>query len=215
MLYVRLMPTYVARQGDCIASIAARFGVSTDDLAGMNDELLQGRDVFVLRAGDIVQVPERSAAGNRVRFSSGGTQSYRAKVPLTTIRLTVLDDDLQPVKNRPYTLRSGVLEKKGDTDGDGKVAIEVPITTTHATLFVTFEDETEPREFDLAIGHLDPPTDRTGVVQRLANLGLPSGQGGDDDVRAAVARFQEREGLEATGELTDETRQKLIDRHGI
>lgn len=209
------MPTYVVRQGDCIASIAARHGVSQDDLAGMNEELLRDRNAFVLRPGDLVRVPERASAGNRAAFSSGGTQSYKARVPMTTIRLTVLDDDRQPVASRPYTLRAGALERTGQTDGDGKVAIEIPITTIDATLFVTFAGEDAPREFPLAIGHLDPPEDRSGVMQRLANLGLPVRDGGDDALRAAVTRFQEREGLEPSGELTDETRQRLRERHAI
>jgi hypothetical protein len=75
----------------------------------------------------------------------------------------------------------------------------------------------EEEEISLELGHLDPISEVVGVKQRLANLSFECGDRSNeetDGLSQATAAFQQKNGMEVTGELTDELRQKLLELHG-
>src|SRR5262249_10797427 len=69
---------------------------------------------------------------------------------------------------------------------------------------------------ELQFGFLPPLTEMIGVQRRLKNLGFLKGQPSgrmDDATKDAIAAFQGRIGLEATGKFDDVTRGKLREIH--
>ena len=63
---------------------------------------------------------------------------------------------------------------------------------------------------------MDPISEVSGIKRRLANLGFYSGPMDgdmDEETQEALARFQTQQGLPATGQADEATRQKLLDRH--
>jgi peptidoglycan hydrolase-like protein with peptidoglycan-binding domain len=77
---------------------------------------------------------------------------------------------------------------------------------------ITAEDS-----YALNIGKLDPVTEIAGVQERLKNLGY-LGDAADgvltENTKAALRAFQEKHHLEADGEITEQTRNKLAELHG-
>ena len=70
--------------------------------------------------------------------------------------------------------------------------------------------------WDLQLGALDPVDELSGVQSRLANLGYYNGPvdgAQNDDLSLAVARFQGDEKLAVSGDIDDDTRDALRQRH--
>jgi peptidoglycan hydrolase-like protein with peptidoglycan-binding domain len=71
--------------------------------------------------------------------------------------------------------------------------------------------------FTLQLGDLDPIDEMSGIDARLINLGFgpPDVEDSlsDDDRAEALKAFQDKFGLDVTGELTDATKSKLQDLH--
>jgi N-acetylmuramoyl-L-alanine amidase len=166
--------TYEVKAGECISSIAYKFGflwwkTIWDDAA--NAALREKRpDPHILLEGDKLTIPEKEvreescATGQRHRFGLSG-------VPCV-LRLVVMDCN-KPCRNQPYTLSVDGLELHGTTDSEGKLHQPIPPDATHAMLFVGPDDER--MEYEINLGTLDPVTTVTGVQARLANLGYKVG----------------------------------------
>lgn len=209
------MPTHVTRQGDCFATLATRYGTTVETLRSMNPNLPDDRaQGFILAPGDRITVPARTASGPS--FSSGGTKRYRATIPMTTLKVRILGDDARPVLHRPFELRAGAIHRTGSTDGQGFVECRLPATLTHAELRISLPGDEVPRVFELALGHLDPGTESTGLRRRLQNLGyLSDPNAAESSVRAAIQAFERDEGLPETGSAdTEATAARLRQRHG-
>lgn len=207
---------YLVRAGDCAASVAARFGLSTDDLLalGDNSRLSEGgRDPHILRPGETIEVPEPS--GSSASFSSGGTRRFRVTVPTTLVRTQLFDRQRREVANRPYELVVAGRARTGHTDGAGFVEERVPAVARSVTLRVwVHEGDEHPFEEEIALGAVDPIEEESGVIHRLANLGYGSAEHGARGVAWALMAFQRAEGLTVTGELDAATRDRLRGRHG-
>lgn len=120
----------------------------------------------------------------------------------------------EPLKNEGYVVRGANRKIEGITDGEGRVAIDVPTTMREGEILLPAKGYS----FPLRIGDMDPITERTGVIKRLANLGLfhpPVDTATADEAFArSLSTFQRLEGLEVTGEADDETRRRLVERFG-
>lgn len=214
---------HVVRPGDCIESIAARAGWDFRELWEHegNRELRERRtNPSLLGPGDLVHIPA-SFARRPLPIEAGSTHQFRARAPLTSIRLRLVRDedsgDGQPAPAAPlagvaYRLRAGMLTIEGTTDNDGNLEAHVPATLQSALLIVAPGSDDE-RWLDLQIGHLDPLEEPSGVAQRLENLGLLSDAGTAAGLRHAISTFQTRHGLTGAGELTPETTAKLREVH--
>lgn len=210
--------THRVRQGECVQSIAAAYGVADwravyDD--AKNAELKKRRpNPNELAPGDllVLQVPEPEP----LRFESGSTQSYKVNLPTAPLRLFLTDPSGQAMSGKPYKIRIGKKVYEGTVPDDGVVEHQVSATATAAVLEIDLGDAIGGKAaIPIRIGHLDPLSVISGVQGRLQSLGFPAPSSGklDDATRAAIALFQAKIGRTPTGELDDETRAALGKRH--
>lgn len=203
---------HIVRQGDCLASIAARHGVATvDELYEHPDnaELRQQRSSpHMLAPGDVVHLPPADAEAFTMEV--GGVNRFRGRVARVPIEVVLRDRAGNPLANLRYELWAGGEPIAGTTDGNGAVRTTIPASRREATLLLLGDDGRLLRTLALTPGHLDPHDTESGARGRLHNLGYR-----DHDERAATTAFQRAEGLSETGELDDETQAKLRERHGI
>ncbi len=211
------MTTHTVIPGECLASIAERYGFTNprviyDDPA--NENLRRARpDPNVLLAGDQVVIPDR-----KLRTVHGGTERrYRFVVDHqpTYLRVRLRSADGKPRAGLPYRVEYRDRVIHGKTGADGSITHEVPASLPAALLVVT--DHGRDERYQVALGQLDPVTTESGVRQRLGNLGLLrpiDGITADMALRFALHSFQLREGLEPTGGPDSATLGKLLEVHG-
>ncbi|MFO0553319.1 MAG: peptidoglycan-binding domain-containing protein [Polyangiaceae bacterium] len=214
------MPTHVVAQGDCIASIADRYGFH--DPAALFDHadnaaLKALRKLgSVLLPGDRVVIPERAEKWQE-SCATGKVHSFTLKRPVVHLRVLVRWTNGDPIAGKRYVLKvEGRPDVEGTTGSDGLVEAEVPAAALRGEIHVHWDgaDVNWPLVLPVHIGHLDPLDTPTGVQGRLANLGYGCEITGElADTRDALAAFQREEGLEPTGELDDKTRDALRSRH--
>lgn len=226
---------YVIRPGDCVASLAATHGTSVDAIWEANDELRERRESpNMLCPGDVIELPEPTSRADRVE--AAGSHRFSGTPPTVMLELLLVaeqwgDDTAhgrvvenedrarietapttdpplpEALANAPYRLTVGGRVIEGTTDGDGRLSERVDARATRARLQVE-PDTPRARSIDVLLGYLDPPEEPSGIRQRLHNLGY--GFGGADSSWALEA-FQKAHGLEVTGELDDETRERILD----
>jgi Putative peptidoglycan binding domain len=202
-------------QGDSVESLAVAHGLTTEKVwrHPENAPLRAARQSpHVLHPGDRLFLPpidvrtEQLATTRVHRFERRGVPSR------LRLRLAILGE---PLRDEPFVLYAGGLEFHGQTDGDGWVDVRVPASLERGRLVVGNGDDAI--EYAVHPRELDPCDEVTGWQSRLRNLGYAPGT--VDGVagaqsRAALAAFQQDEGLPATGEPDDATRARLIARHG-
>jgi hypothetical protein len=228
-----VMPaTYTAQQGDCLLSIASRFGIRDWEVlrdAPDNRDLMKARpDPGVLYPGDEVFVPDSPDAPKVVTASTERLHRYVVTLPKTLLRIQVKDEEERPLAGKKYELDlGGGVVRRGSTDGDGilEEAIDPSLTQARLTVLDGEGDRAPTYLWDIAIGALNPVDVPSGIGARLNNLGFFGGEANDsidevDDapyderMAMAVAGFQKALGLEPTGALDAATRAKLVETHG-
>ncbi len=204
---------HTVKQGDCIASIAFKYGFFPDSIWNDPDnrELKDEReDPNVLLPGDAVYIREKEekeescAAEKRHRFKRKGVPE---KLMVQFKRAG------EPRADADYTLDIDGTLSEGKTDGDGKVEVAIPPNARKGK--ITFREEGD--EYELELGELDPVSEISGVQGRLRNLGFfagdPDGQV-SPALEGAIRAFQETQDLEVTGDPDDKTRKKLEEVYG-
>jgi N-acetylmuramoyl-L-alanine amidase len=207
---------HVVEQGEWLAKIARHYGFSDWRKIYYHPENQEFRSLRpnpnVLYPGDRVFVPFREtksvarSTNSRHKFALTGR---RERLELCIVRSTrpVDKDTEKRTRSTPYRLRFGADVIDGETDAQGVLRVDkLPADVSRVVL------EIEDQCFDVLIGHLDPVSEITGVQVRLNQLGYGSGE--VDGIlgprtRAALAAFQSRNGLEATGQPAPETTAKL------
>lgn len=192
------------KQGECITSIADKYGLFWETVwnHAENSELKQQRkDPNVLQAGDIVHIPDKElkeedcAAEQRHRFRKKGIPAM--------LKVRIMADN-EPLSDKPYTLYiDDRLIKEGTTDSEGFVEAPIPPNAREGTIRVV--DGENRLIFPVSLGTVNPIDTDEGVAGRLHDLGYPA----DEDIRGSIQSFQEDNDLEPTGEMNDETREKL------
>lgn len=123
----------------------------------------------------------------------------------------------EPMADVPYTLEiDGTWTAEGKTDADGYIRASIPPGAKHGNLRLNPGTE-EERVLTLQLGNLDPITEIAGLKRRLYNLGYDCGDFDDTEtaeLQAALRAFQEKQGLEPTGEPDQDTRDALEEAHG-
>lgn len=204
--------------GECVASVARRFGVAWKTLWDHPENArlkALRKDPEVLLAGDVLFVPEAPDAARTASAGTGAKHAFQVDLDPVWIRLQLVAGGA-PRAGKQYVLElDDGTTREGVTDGDGLVAEKVPAMTRTATLRLESPD-LGTEEYVLRLGHLDPVSEAAGVRQRLRNLGFHCEALGapDEDLRGALALFQQTEGLAVTGELDAGTRNKLREVHG-
>lgn len=213
-----LVPHVVA-QGEYLAKLAFIHGFDADEVWNdpKNEELKTRRsDPNILAPGDVLHIPSNKKEGELIL--QGQSNRYEVKLPKIKLELVFRDGD-QPFANElceVHGLGAPAAEEPKRTDGDGKLALDVPVTTREVS--VAFP-EREGMTFHFYVGDMDPLGEGGGVVQRLLNLGyLPVYFKEDADreaemVKTALAAFQAENGLDPTGELDEATKKALLDNH--
>ncbi|WP_437876232.1 peptidoglycan-binding domain-containing protein [Sorangium sp. So ce513] len=208
----------MVRQGEYLSLLAVRHGFSADNVwsAPENAGLRQRRaSPDVLAPGDILYLPDRAAAG--ARLHARAQNSYRASVPRVPVCVTLHTED-GPLANARCVVHTGASPLEIRTNGEGMLRFDAPMNAHEVRIDVPDEELT----LRVLVGFLDPPDDGSGAFDRLVNLGLlsPVDRHAPESqrrarVREALAAFQERRGLEPTGELDEPTRCALRDEHGV
>ncbi len=200
--------------GDCITSIADRNGHFWETVweAPENADLRALRkDPNVLEAGDEIFVPVL-----RKKQESRATEAkhtFKKKGVPAKLRMRLMVNG-KPRKNLRYVAVIDGVPIEGSTDDDGKLEIDLDPQAQSGTL--TLHGKNGLETYDLGLGGLDPIETIGGVQQRLRNMGVPCEvtRVEDEQTKEAVGVFQGRQGLETTGELTDDVRSKIKAAHG-
>lgn len=202
---------YVIRQGDYLTRLAFRFGFDADEVwnAPENEALRRARpNREMLAPGDVLSIPDAPREGPALRV--GSNNRYRARVPVVPVKLRLRDGD-QALANEPYRVDGLPRPVSGQSNGQGEIELEVPVTSREVQVTLTNRHTTVP----VRVGDLDPPTTGSGARQRLDHLGYYRTQTNspEDDARA-IRLLQRERGLPETGELDPATRDALSQAHG-
>jgi hypothetical protein len=225
------MPEYKVNPGDCISSIAESHGLFWEKVWNhpKNARLKEQRqDPNILCPGDVIFVPEKEK-----KEESGATEQkhrFRKKGTPAKLRVRILQEvsgeqqetnrngqpyDPRPRANIPYVLDIDGNLTNGKTDAEGWIEHSIPPNAKQARLIM---EPGTPNEviMPFRLGHLDPVSEISGIQHRLNNMGFPCGPANgvlNSDTQDALRRFQEKNGLQPTGEINDATRAKLAEIH--
>lgn len=200
------------RQGDSIASLAARCGVPWEKIwnDSRNAKLRERRkDPNILLPGDVVFLPGRE----RKKLSSETERRHRFVLKGATARLRVrlLVND-QPRVREPYELNIGGTFLSGQTDADGWIDQPIAPDVGHVVLLLA-----DGTTHELTLGHLDPIDEVSGVQGRLKGLAFYGGRIDNvpgPETEDALRRFQSTRGLPETGKLDQPTKDALVAAYG-
>lgn len=209
------MPTrHRVRAGECLSSIAARYGFFADTLwrHPENAELRDKRrnPNALLADEDVVFIPDLRAKDEE--RETGRRHRFRRRGVPERLRLRFLDRNGEPRAGLAYRLEIAGREHTGQTDADGWVIHSIPPDARSGRLILGDGEE----EMELALGHVPPIEVDAGVVTRLHNLGyLDDEDEGEVEgiLQIAIADFQEDAGLPRTGALDAATRAALDRAH--
>lgn len=202
------MGRYVVRQGDCLSSIAARFGFDWQSLWEHPDNAAlrsQRGNPNVLSPGDLIEIPdlrpwqESAATEQRHRFV------HRGSVALLRVCLLI---DGEPRNNCYCRISIDGRLTEGSTDGDGVLEVPIPSDACRVQLWLRDGDGEDVYEFTL--GELDPVDTEPGARARLSNLGFL----GDGELPEVARCFQRHEELLESGGLDEATRARLMEVYG-
>lgn len=197
------MPVHVAQQGECITSIADRYGFSWQRVWHHGENLAlrqQRKDPNVLYPGDSVVVPDRELKEEARPTDQRHRFKKTAETAKLNLRLLIED---KPRAGEPYRLMIDGVVKTGTIDGSGHIKQSLPPGARSGTLFVGSGATQDV--YELQFGVLDPIDTPEGVAGRLHNLGYAT-----DDIAEAIRAFQEKEHLQVTGKADDATRARLV-----
>lgn len=203
---------HVIEAGECLTSVAYREGFYPDsiwDHASNADLKKLRKEPNALLAGDRLVIPDKGE--KREPCATGKRHEFRRRGVPARLRLRLMNVET-PRKDLAYRLTiDDAIVIEGKTDGDGAIDVPLPPNAKHAVLLLIECGSS----LDLELGHLDPVTERSGVAQRLGNLGYLRGDEPptDPSLKEAITRFQAQFGLSASGEADAPTREKLSTVH--
>ena len=207
-----MVRNHAVKAGDCIASIAFKYGFFPDTLWDLpeNASLKEKRkDPHVLQPGDVVYVPDLRS--NSVEGSTEARHRFRRKGVPQVLKVQIMGV-AGPVADMPYWIVVDGQSGDGKTDPNGWLRHPIPPNARIARVGLQ-----NGLEYELNLGRLDPVDEALGVQQRLKNLGYYDGPMDGvpgPQMAAALRRFQDSHDLEPTGEADDRTKQQLVDVNG-
>jgi len=176
-------------EGDCISSIAYRYGFAPETLWNYPDnrELKTQRkdNLNVLNPNDVVAIPDRVVK----EVSAATDQRHvfkRVGIPVK-VHLRLLDENNQPRAGLAYRLDTGTRLYRGTTDGHGEIRHSIIPNTASVTLLLP-----EGEQYIFRLGYIDPVTERSGVCKRLQNLNLLGAADVELEYRRGLRLFREK-----------------------
>lgn len=200
--------SYVAKQGDCIHSIAFEKGFFPDTLWNHADNKnLKNlrKDPHVLLPGDVVSIPDKrlkevsKPAENRHRFRRKGVPK-QMRVQLA--------EGTHPLKDTQCKVNVAGREFDVTSDGDGWLKIPIPPNASSAKIKLP-----DGREFELTLGSLDPVDQISGVQGRLHSLGYYEGPIDGQmspATKDALKAFKAARGIPVSSAIDDQTKDALV-----
>ncbi len=208
------MPIHRVSEGDCLSSIAERYGFFWETLWNhpQNEHIVRDRkDPNTLMVGDAVFIPEKRMK-SFIR-ATGARYTWQMKGVPVKFRVQVRWGD-EPMANEPYLLTIDDAVHEGTTDAEGRVEVRIRPGARSGHLRVGSGDRMV--EHPLVLGAMPPVTEPVGVLERLRNLGFYHGERRDDmndEARNALRTFQQQYALDVTGEIDDAVRAALRHLH--
>lgn len=202
------MPNYTVKQGDCLSSIAQKYGLFWKKVYEhpKNADFRKKRpNPNIIYPGDVVFVPDKEE--KKESGATGKRHRFRVKGVPAKLRLRLLIED-EPRANEEYTLEVDDKTFSGTTDADGRLEHFIPPNAEKGKLIVGENKD----EYALNIGHLDPIDEISGIQARLNNLGFDCGKVdgiNGPKTKAAMKCFQEKHGLTIDGIPGTQTQAKL------
>jgi hypothetical protein len=201
------MPVHTVEQGECLSSLAARYGFRNwEDIYShpANGDLRKKRpNPNVLAPGDKVVVPEPTLKS--VAVATGKTHVFKVRLAEVKLRVVLVDRKGKPCKVKRFTVNAGAREIKGTSAPNGMVEADISAAETTARLRVWLDggqDDLPTIDRNLSLGHIDPIDKNSGIQGRLSNLGykcpLADESEGDDvpaGLLAAARAFRADYGL--------------------
>jgi hypothetical protein len=215
-----MAPQYTVKQGDYLAKIAKENGFvdyKTIWDHPQNQQLKAKRkNPNVLAPGDDLFIPDKGD-----KEDSAATEErhkYKLKTSKNMLRLVLVDLYGDPIANAKCHLQVEDKVFEIESDADGKIEHEIPLTAQNAELVVTEENRALTNvKLSVQIGHLDPVEDQSGQKARLSNLGYYLGRLDVEDsvkFKSAVEEFQCDYELAVDGDCGPQTQAKLKQVHG-
>ncbi|MCL2449312.1 MAG: peptidoglycan-binding protein [Polyangiaceae bacterium] len=211
------MTPHVVRSGDHLLKLAARMQFDATEVWNHPDnaDLKKARgSTHILKSGDLLYMPE-PAPRRWLPVKVGKVNRFVATLPMATMTVTFVSEH-GPIAGQACRIRELPEQKGLATDAQGNLTFRVPV----AVATVTVEWVGREVAYELRVGDLDPVDTRSGVLQRLLNLGfildfhLDLTTDEDELLRQAIAQFQSSQVLDPTGELNATTIDKLRQAHG-
>lgn len=211
--------------GDHMSSIAEQYGFTKYETIWNHPENAGLKSLRknpnVLNPGDQVYIPDREI--KTLDRPVDALHSFTRATEDLKLRIVLNRMYNKPYASTPCTLLVGL--DKTDLTTDGNAQIEQTIKRQVVDASVKVDDqiqvggETVPieREVDFKIGFLDPVTEVSGQVARLANLGYyrgPDSPVDADEFLSAVEEFQCENRLAVDGQCGPLTQAKLLSVHG-
>ncbi|MFN0106170.1 MAG: peptidoglycan-binding protein [Bryobacteraceae bacterium] len=214
------MPMYTVVQGDCLSSIALRYGFAdwrTIYNHGNNAEFRRLRpNPNLIYPGDSLYIPDTDTRTDPA--ATDAWHEYKVEGQKTFVRVRMLDADMAALAGKKYRLVANGKTTEGTLGGDGMIEQEIAADSPDARLTVWLDEDTSRPGviWDVRLGHLDPVDTPTGIQARLRNLGYNPGPI-DGDIgpltQAAIRGFQSRFGLTVDGIAGPITQGKLKEIH--
>jgi hypothetical protein len=213
---------YVVRQGDCLSSIAAHFGLPNwhviYDAPDNKDFKKKRPNPNIIYPGDEVVIPD-TQPGNQ-SIATGSTHTFQVTLPLTNLKIKVFDDIGEKPTKANYELRIlGLPEPITGALANGLVDTKIPPWARRGNLVITStEDGSIIEQVELQLGGLDPVDTISGAQMRLQQLGFDCGPITGDMTPAtegAIRTFQRVYKLTEDGTLSAVTQDKLKEIYGI
>ena len=208
--------TYTIRKGECLSSIAKKFGFSrwqTIYKHPDNEAFRKKRpNPNIVCPGDQLTIPERLI--REENCTTDKRHKFVLKKQKTLLSIVVQDASGKPLDGKEYKLEiEGRNEPyRGVVESDGLVEVLIEADTVEGMLTVYASGGGYTWHLD--IGDLDPVGESSGAIARLQNLAYEiADEASPGDLAGILESFQLEHGLSVTGELDDDTLGRLTVLH--
>jgi N-acetylmuramoyl-L-alanine amidase len=212
------MRTYTIKQGECLASVARRFGITDPMSIYQHPSNAQFRALRpnpgLLFPGDTIKIPDQEQ--KNVVCLTGKMHTFVIDQPTRCFRLRLRSASGEPLAHAPYRLTVESIDHEGTTDDQGTLEQHIPADAIHGILHVGGWSS------ELRLGHLNPLRESpdegiSGVQARLLSLGYAPGPldgPHTPQTKAAIIAFQQANQLPATGTIDSALLEALERAHG-
>jgi len=212
------MTTHIVKQGECLISIAEKYGFSSYETIYLHPDNAEFKklrtDPTCILPGDKIVIPKKNPSS--IKLKPDNMYNLIVSTPKAYFITELMDSAGEPIANANYGLKIKGIEKpfKGQTDGSGKIKVKIPASAEEGILIVQPDPAISEYQLRLEVklGHLDPANTVSGQQARLSNMNKYNG---DVDGEAgpltgsAFTGFQQTKSATSDGLLTEEQMNQL------